>query len=239
MLNYPRNLDQNYINYLTIGNKDMSLMNKIKEIVSNPISVSYKEKKDYSKLDMIVLNPIFLFLFVIFITWSAWDVSRPQTSSPADAALSNAMMYFERGDFDNAILQLESVVEDHSRTSAATHAKFYIGRTAFINGNNDKAMVLLSESAAKLKYPTLKTEAYIMLGQLDSDTEKAMKLFDKAAKNALSENEITYISILKAKRLVLDNNKAKAVEILNSLDVENSQYKELFEEVYGTALTLN
>jgi hypothetical protein len=66
-----------------------------------------------------------------------------------------------------------------------------------------------------------------------------MKLFDKAAKNALSENEITYISILKAKRLVSDNNKAKAVEILNSLDVENSQYKELFEEVYGTALILN
>mgnify|MGYP003311804973 FL=1 len=217
----------------------MSLMNKIKEIVSNPISVSYKEKKDYSKLDMIVLNPIFLFLFVIFITWSAWDVSRPQTSSPADAALSNAMMYFERGDFDNAILQLESVVEDYSRTTAATHAKFYIGRTAFINGNNDKALVLLSESASKLEYSTLKTEAYIMLGQLDTDTNKAMRFFDNAAKNALSKNEKTYISILKAKRLVADNNKVKALEILNSLDTENSQYIELFEEVYGTALTLN
>ena len=159
MLNYPRNLDQNYINYLTIGNKDMPLMNKIKEMISNPMSVSYKEKKEYSKLDMVVLNPIFLFLLVATVTWSAWDVSRPQTSSPADAALSNAMMYFERGDFDNAILQLESVVEDHSRTSAATHAKFYIGRTAFINGNNDKALVLLSESASKLEYSTLKTEA--------------------------------------------------------------------------------
>ena len=225
MLNYPRNLDQNYINYLIIGNKHMSLANK--------------EKKEYSKLDMVVLNPIFLFLLVATVTWSAWDVSRPQTSSPADAALSNAMMYFERGDFDNAILQLESVVEDHSRTSAATHAKFYIGRTAFINGNNDKALVLLSESASKLEYSTLKTEAYIMLGQLDTDTNKAMRFFDNAAKNALSKNEKTYISILKAKRLVADNNKVKALEILNSLDTENSQYIELFEEVYGTALTLN
>jgi lipopolysaccharide biosynthesis regulator YciM len=78
-----------------------------------------------------------------------------------------------------------------------------------------------------------------MLGQLDSDTSKAMRLFDKAAKNALSENEITYVSILKAKRLVADNDKVKALEILNSLDTENSQYIELFEEVYGTALTLN
>ena len=217
----------------------MSLANKVKEMISNPISVSYKERKDYSKLDMIVLNPIFLFLFVTFITWSAWDVSRPQTSSPADAALSNAMMYFERGDFDNAIFQLESVIENHGGTSAATHAKFYVGRTAFINGNNDKAMVLLSESASKLKYSTLKTEAYIMLGQLESDTSKAMRLFDKAAKNALSKNEVTYVLILKAKRLVADNDKVKALEILNSLDTENSQYIELFEEVYGTALTLN
>ena len=58
-------------------------------------------------------------------------------------------------------------------------------------------------------------------------------------KNALSKNEVTYISILKAKRLVADNDKVKAFEILNSIDTENSQYIELFEEVYGTALTLN
>jgi hypothetical protein len=66
-----------------------------------------------------------------------------------------------------------------------------------------------------------------------------MRFFDNAAKNALSENEVTYISILKAKRLVADNDKVKAFEILNSIDTENSQYIELFEEVYGTALTLN
>jgi hypothetical protein len=66
-----------------------------------------------------------------------------------------------------------------------------------------------------------------------------MRFFDNAAKNALSKNEVTYISILKAKRLVADNDKVKAFEILNSIDTENSQYIELFEEVYGTALTLN
>jgi hypothetical protein len=66
-----------------------------------------------------------------------------------------------------------------------------------------------------------------------------MRFFDNAAKNALSKNEVTYISILKAKRLVADNDKVKAFEILNSIETENSQYIELFEEVYGTALTLN
>ena len=226
MLNYPRNLDQNYINYLIIGNKHMSLLNKIKELEEN-----YLRK--------IVLNPVFLFLMVAFVTWSAWDVSRPKTSSVADAALSNAMVYFEKGDFDNAVLQLESVVEDHKKTSAAVHAKFYLGRTAFINGNNDKAMMLLSECASSLEYSTLKTEAYIMLGQLDSDLDNALKFFDKAAKNALSDNEVTYVSILKAKRLTRVGKKSEALEILDNLDSENSAYKELFEEVYGLALTLN
>jgi tetratricopeptide (TPR) repeat protein len=239
VLNYQLNLDQNYINYLIIGNKHMSLLNKIKEMISNPISVSYKQKKDYSKFDMIMLNPVFLFLMVSAVTWSAWDLSRPQTSSAADSALSNAMVYFERGDFDNAVLQLESVVEDHKKTSAAVHAKFYLGRTAFINGNNDKAMMLLSECASKLDYSTLKTEAYIMLGQLDSNVDNAIKFFNKAAKNTLSDNEVTYISILKAKRLAMAGEKTEALAILDNLDSENSTYKELFEEVYGVALSLN
>jgi len=196
----------------------MSLLNKIKEL-----------KNNYA----------FLFLLVVFSMWAMWNVSRPQTSSAADIALSNAMVYFERGDFDNAVLQLESVVEDHKKTSAAVNAKFYLGRTAFINGNNDKAMMLLSECASNLDYSTLKTEAYIMLGQLDSDLDNAVKFFNEAAKNALSENEVTYISILKAKRLAIAGKKTEALTILDNLDSETSSYKELFEEVYGVALSLN
>ena len=44
------------------------------------------------------------------------------------------MIYFEKADFDNAVLQLEAVVDNFSGTKAAHQAKFYLGRTAFING---------------------------------------------------------------------------------------------------------
>ena len=182
---------------------------------------------------------IFLFLLVAFSAWSVWEMSRPKTSSVADAALSNAMVYFEKGDFDNAVLQLESVVDDHEGTSSANQAKFYLGRTAFINGNHDKAILLLSECVEKIEYPILKTEAYIMLGQLDSDLDSALKFFNEAQSYSLSENEITYISILKAKRLAMEGKKAEAFEILDQIDIENNTYKDLFEEVYGFALTLN
>ena len=138
----------------------MSLIDKMKEMISRPISVSYKEKKDYSKLEKIVLNPVFLFLLVTWVTWSAWDVSRSQTSPAADAALSNTMVYFERGDFDNSELQLSMIVEDYNGTKSANHAKFYLGKIAFVNNDMDKASVLLKESVKKLDYPNLQTEAY-------------------------------------------------------------------------------
>ena len=76
-------------------------------------------------------------------------------------------------------------------------------------------------------------------GQLDSDLDNAVKFFNKAAKNALSQNEVTYISILKAKRLAIAGKKTEALTILDNLDSEASTYKELFEEVYGVALSLN
>ena len=43
----------------------------------------------------------------------------------------------------------------------------------------------------------LKKEGYIMLAELENDP----KMFDKAMKFTDSENEIKYISILKAKKL--------------------------------------
>ncbi len=217
----------------------MSLIDKMKEMISRPISVSYKEKKDYSKLEKIVLNPVFLFLLVTWVTWSAWDVSRSQTSPEADAALSNTMVYFERGDFDNSELQLSMIVEDYNGTKSANHAKFYLGKIAFVNNDMDKASVLLKESVKKLDYPNLKTEAYIMLAQMEEDSKKAMNLFNSAQKATISQTERDYISILKAKRMINDNNKEKALEILDAIELENNAYKEIFEHTYGAALGLN
>ena len=144
-------------------------------------------------------------------------------------------IYFEKGDFDNAVLQLESVVDNYSGSKAAHQAKFYLGRTAFINGNNDKALVYLSESVSKLKFDNLKKEGYIMLAELQND----IKMYDKAMKYTSSENEIKYISILKAKKLADNNQLDQATLLLESLDTDNPLYNELYEEVYGYVLSIS
>ena len=234
MLNYQVNLGQNFINYLIIGNNKI-MIEKIKNFMLNPIKVSYKDRSDYTPIENFILNPIILALLVFLVTYQAFSLNDDVKPSASDTALSNAMIYFEKGDFDNAVLQLESVVDNFSGSKAAHQAKFYLGRTAFINGNNDKALVYLSESVSKMRYDNLKKEGYIMLAELENDT----KMFDKAMKFTDSDNEIKYISILKAKKLAQTGDLIQSIKILESLDADNPAYNQLFEEVYGFVLSIN
>ena len=215
------------------------MIEKIINFLTTPIKVSYRERSEYTKLDKVILNPVVLFLMVVLLTWQAWEISRPSQSLESDTALSNAMIYFEKGDFDNAELQLSIIIEDHKGTKSANHAKFYLGRIAFVSNNLDEASVLLKESVKKLDYPNLKTEAYIMLAQMEETSNKAISLFNSAQKNATSTTEKNYISILKAKRMIHENNREKALEILDNITLESSVYKEMFEHAYGMALALN
>ena len=211
------------------------MIDKSQNFILTPIKVSYKERSDYSPIENFILNPLVLALLVFLVTFQAFSLSGEAKPTQSDTALSNAMIYFEKGDFDNAVLQLESVVDNYSGSKAAHQAKFYLGRTAFINGNNDKALVYLSESVSKLKFDNLKKEGYIMLAELQND----IKMYDKAMKYTSSENEIKYISILKAKKLADNNQLDQATLLLESLDTDNPLYNELYEEVYGYVLSIS
>ena len=211
------------------------MIDKIKKFLLTPIKVTYKKRADYSPIENFILNPIILALLVFLVTFQAFSLNNEPQPTKSDTALSNAMMYFERGDFDNAVLQLENVVDNYSGSKAAHQAKFYLGRTAFINGNNDKALVFLSESVSKVRYDNLKKEGYIMLAELENDT----KMFDKAMKFTESDNEIKYISILKAKKLAQNGDLIQSMKLLESLDADNPAYNQLFEEVYGFVLSIN
>ena len=211
------------------------MIDKIQNFILTPIKVSYKERSDYSPIENFILNPMVLALLVFLVTFQAFSLSGEAKPTQSDTALSNAMIYFEKGDFDNAVLQLESVVDNYSGSKAAYQAKFYLGRTAFINGNNDKALMYLSESVSKLKFDNLKKEGYLMLAELQND----IKMYDKAMKYTSSENEIKYISILKAKKLADNNQLDQATLLLESLDTDNALYNELYEEVYGYVLSIS
>ena len=78
-----------------------------------------------------------------------------------------------------------------------------------------------------------------MLAHMETDSKKAMRLLNSAQKATISQTEKNYISILKAKRMINDNNKEEALEILDAIELENNAYKEMFEHTYGMASALN
>ena len=196
------------------------------------ISAYYTENKR-------IINLFLVSLVVGVILGFIWTSSLEKKELEAHEQLSNSLIYLERGDFDNSELQLSMIVEDYSGTKSADHAKFYLGRIAFINNDTDKASTLLKESVKNLEYPNLKTEAYIMLAHMETDSKKAMRLLNSAQKATISQTEKNYVSILKARRMINDNNKEEALEILDAIELENNAYKEMFEYTYGMALALN
>ena len=64
-------------------------------------------------------------------------------------------------------------------------------------------------------------------------------MHDKAMKFTESENEIKYISILKAKKLAQNGQPDMSIKLLESLDSDNPAYNQFFEEVYGYVLSIN
>ena len=90
------------------------MIDKIQNFILTPIKVSYKERSDYSPIENFILNPLVLALLVFLVTFQAFSLSGEAKPTQSDTALSNAMIYFEKGDFDNAVLQLESVVDNYS-----------------------------------------------------------------------------------------------------------------------------
>ncbi len=196
------------------------------------ISAYYTENKR-------TINIFLISLVVGIVLGFIWTSSAEKKELEAHEQLSNSLVYLERGDFDNSELQLSMIVEDYNGTKSADHAKFYLGRIAFINNDTNKASNLLKESVKNLEYPNLKTEAYIMLARMETDSKKAMRLFNSAQKATISQAEKNYVSILKARRMINDNNKEGALEILDAIELESNAYKEMFEHTYGMASALN
>ena len=192
----------------------------------------------YYKDNKRTVNIFLVSVVVGFVSGVIWTSSVDKKELEAHEQLSNSLVHLERGDFDNSELQLSMIVEDYSGTKSADHAKFYLGRIAFINNDTDKASTLLKESVKNLEYPNLKTEAYIMLAHMETDSKKAMRLLNSAQKATISQTEKNYISILKAKRMINDNNKEEALEILDAIELENNAYKEMFEHTYGMASSM-
>jgi len=138
----------------------------------------------------------------------------------AEAALGKALVEFDQGDIDNAVLQLETILDDFGSTRSGNLARYLLGRYYFHSGDYATAKTYLQEYTEGTARKLVLGSAYRMLSSIyaqEGDWAGARRAFDKAIKNAISEAEAQEYELAKAAFLLKHEEVAAAQEIVNRI----------------------
>lgn len=138
----------------------------------------------------------------------------------AEAALGKALVEFDQGDIDNAVLQLEMILDDFGSTRSGNLARYFLGRYYFHSGDYATAKTYLQEFTEGTAQELVLGSAYHMLASIyaqEGDWAAARRAFDKAIKNAVSPAESQEYELAKAVFLLKRQEVAAAQEIVDRI----------------------
>jgi predicted negative regulator of RcsB-dependent stress response len=165
--------------------------------------------------------------------------SRSNSSNEGEALLGKALLSQDMGDVENTKFQLQSLVDDYAGTDAGLEGKYYLGKIAFDNGENETTVEYLNDYVKKGKNSILMTTAFKILYEIaiiDGNGDEAEKLLEKGIKFAKDTVYGQEMSLLLANQLFDNGKKDKAEKIVDSiLEKEDIQFsiKRSAEELKG------
>ncbi len=165
--------------------------------------------------------------------------SRSNSSNEGEALLGKALLSQDMGDVENTKFQLQSLVDDYAGTDAGLEGKYYLGKIAFDNGENETAVEYLNDYVKKGENSILMTTAFKILYEIaiiDGNGDEAEKLLEKGIKFAKDTVYGQEMSLLLANQLFNNGKKDKAEKIVDSiLEKEDIQFsiKRSAEELKG------
>lgn len=165
--------------------------------------------------------------------------SRSNSSNEGEALLGKALLSQDMGDVENTKFQLQSLVDDYAGTDAGLEGKYYLGKIAFDNGENETAVEYLNDYVKKGENSILMTTAFKILYEIaiiDGNGDEAEKLLEKGIKFAKDTVYGQEMSLLLANQLFDNGKKDKAEKIVDSiLEKEDIQFsiKRSAEELKG------
>ena len=77
---------------------------------------------------------------VVFLIGFLYNSNSVTNENDADYGLSIGMVYLNQGDYQNAIMQFQQIVDEYSNTNSGYDASFHIGKIHFERGNYDLAL---------------------------------------------------------------------------------------------------
>ncbi len=165
--------------------------------------------------------------------------SRSNSSNEGEALLGKALLSQDMGDVENTKFQLQSLVDDYAGTDAGLEGKYFLGKIAFDNGENETAVEYLNDYVKKGENSILMTTAFKILYEIaiiDGNGDEAEKLLEKGIKFAKDTVYGQEMSLLLANQLFENGKKDKAEKIVDSiLEKEDIQFsiKRSAEELKG------
>jgi tetratricopeptide (TPR) repeat protein len=164
---------------------------------------------------------------VIAIVLIAIVVSRNMNAKSEEAKniMSRAMVLFEQGDVDNALLEFETISDGYGNTGSGKLSAFYLGRLYFDRGEFELAETYMTNYVKNPEVKMLTATAYSILAKLaefDEDYSSAIAHSKNAVKTCTIDSDRNHHSLSLASLYILDDESSEAFEILDVIIKETN-----------------
>ena len=193
------------------------------------------KKQKYIKIGISGISVILLLFFL--------NQNSKSNAMEAEFGLSIGMVYLEKGDIQNAMLQFQQIIDEYSNTAAGYSSSFYIGKIHFDKDEHDLALPYFEKSISRKNNDFINSSAYHALAEIylkNNQFDKAIESQKKSI-NYINSSLGVAISRLKLGKLyLLNGDKDIAKNLLEEVSSEYSSNIDIKNEIsYLSGLILS
>ena len=189
------------------------------------------KKQQYFKIGAVVIAVVLITFFV--------NRNSVTNQNDADYGVGIGMVYLNKGDYQNAIMQFQQIVGGGGGGGAGYNATFYIGKIHFDRGNYDLALPHFERFISGSNNDFILSSAYELLSAIYESKDKlneAISYQKKSINKSISKLGSSFSKLRLAKLYILNKNKELAVKYMNEvIDVheDNFEIKKEYDFLYG------
>jgi len=189
------------------------------------------KKQQYFKIGGAVIAVVLISFFV--------NRNSVTNQNEADYGVGIGMVYLNKGDYQNAIMQFQQIVDEYSNTNAGYNATFYIGKIHFDRGNYDLALPHFERFISGSDNDFILPSAYELLSAIFESKDKlneAISYQKKSINNSISKLSSAFSKLRLAKLYILNKNQELAVKYMDEVIDEyedNFEIKKEYDFLYG------
>ena len=216
-----------------------------KEIQKDPFLESIFSFKEHFENKKQLYIKIILSVVGVFIVGFLYNSNSVTNENESDYGLSIGMIYHNQGDYQNAIMQFQQIVDEYSNTKSGYDASFYIGKIHFERGNYDLALPHFERYVSGSNNNFILSSAYESLSVIyedKNDLYAAISYQKNSINKSISELGSAYSKLRLAKLHILNNDKDRAIKVMDEVidhHKDNFDIKKEYDYLYGLIESLS